>query len=253
MRNRLNLCLLLALTACATERPQHHFRGPPPGHGGPGGGPGGFHGPPGGGRLFVSPMGEPFRGGDGEAAWFKGADADGNGELTQVEFEKDADRFFKLLDTNGDGEIDPDEIDHYETVLVPEIRGGGMGMMMGGGPGGGRRGGGHRGGGGGRHGGGGGGPPMGGDGSDGGGSGGARAPMAPDYSRMGAARFSYLALPEPVTAADTSLNRGVSAIEFHKAADSRFVLLDTNHDGALTLGELPAPGGRRREGGEPSR
>ena len=80
----------------------------------------------GGGRLFVSPMGEPFRparDGNGLAEWFAQADTNHDGRLTLVEMQADADRFFAVLDVNHDGEIDPDEIEHYETVILPEISG----------------------------------------------------------------------------------------------------------------------------------
>ena len=44
-------------------------------------------GPPGGaGRLFISPAGEPFRGGGGLEAWFARADADHDGTLILAEF-----------------------------------------------------------------------------------------------------------------------------------------------------------------------
>ena len=51
----------------------------------------------------------------------------------------DADRFFLRLDRGHDGEIDPDDIDYYETVLAPEIRTGGEGGMAAGRPSGGAR------------------------------------------------------------------------------------------------------------------
>jgi hypothetical protein len=47
-----------------------------------------------------------------------------------------------------------------------------------------------------------------------------------------------LNLPEPVTAADADMNRGVSAEEFRHAADQRFLLLDLNRDGRITPDEL---------------
>src|SRR6185503_18497922 len=75
--------------------------------------------------LFVSPAGEPFRAGPGEpypvAAWFKAADADGDGKLTREEFVADAARFFQTLDANHDGVIDGQELKAYETRVVPEI------------------------------------------------------------------------------------------------------------------------------------
>jgi len=78
-----------------------------------------------GGRTFISPMGEPFFGSQGNeplAAWFAGADLNHDGSLTLAEMQADADRFFNLLDGNHDGEIDPDEIDHYERVIAPMDR-----------------------------------------------------------------------------------------------------------------------------------
>ena len=120
------------------------------------------------GSTFISPMGEPFhdRGGDALADWFNQAD------------------------TNHDGEIDPDEIDRYETSILPREGG--------------------------------------------------------DPGRLG-----LFGLPEPVIAADTNLNRGVSLAEFHAAAARRFTALDINHRGALTLAVLetvrPAPPAKQHE------
>ncbi|WP_313536212.1 EF-hand domain-containing protein [Sphingomonas sp.] len=181
--------------------------------------------------LFVSPMGEPFRGtADGKApqdAWFDGADADHDGALTLDEFREDAMRWFKVLDRKGDGEIDPADIEHYETVLAPEARGGGFET---------------------------GGPTMGDNGEV------KAADIGSTRVLSGLARFNYLGSPEPVTAADSSLNGGVSAIEFMSAAKRRFDLLDANHDGKLTKAELPelrtgafkrgGRGGRGGGGGE---
>src|SRR5438270_2058192 len=82
----------------------------------------------GGGRPFISPMGEPFRpqsrDESGLAKWFAQADRNHDRQLTLEEMQADADRFFLALDVNHDGEIDPDEIDHYETVVAPEISSG---------------------------------------------------------------------------------------------------------------------------------
>ncbi|WP_157218830.1 EF-hand domain-containing protein [Flavisphingomonas formosensis] len=242
MRTMTVAMVALALAGCAGPP---HGRGRPHGFGP--GGPGGRHI---GGRLFISPMGEPFRVADGDprAAWFDAADADHDGRLTLAEFQADARRFFAMLDLNHDGEIDPDEIDHYETRVAPEIRtgggiaGGGMGRGGGGrGMGGGHRGGsgmggggmGHRGMGGGE------GPP------DGGAQDGNRGPKEP--ARQGAARFGLLDLPEPVTAADADFNRGVSAQEFDRAAVKRFGALDMDHQGVLLRADIlkMARGGSR--------
>jgi hypothetical protein len=194
------------------------------------------------GRIFISPMGEPFHGDSPDDAWFTQADANRDGALSRQEMVDDAARFFAVLDRRRDGEIDPDDIDYYETVLAPEIRVGGMGG--GGARGGGeRRGGGRRGGGGGRRGG----------GMEGGGgqAGGGQAQAAANI-RQGAARFGYLDYPQPVTAADRNFNRGIDASEFAQAASERFAVLDRNSDGKIEKAELPTlrssshPGARGR-------
>lgn len=276
----LTLCALFALTAAAQA--QTPPDGPPPGapprdHRGP---------PPGGprhGGLFLSPAGEPFRGGDGLAAWFAGADTDHDGALTLAEFRADAMRFFKVLDANHDGVVDGAENQIYETRIAPEILGMGRedpedGPPQGGGKGGGGMGGGHggdmggsRGGGmGGGHGGGMGGGGMGGPGGGGpgGGPGGGmggddmdapgggdhprRSSSGHNFSRLeGAARFSLINEPQPVRGADANLDWKVTAEEWAKAAGRRFALLDPNDTGKITLANLPPPGGRGAEG--PSR
>ncbi|WCM28977.1 EF-hand domain-containing protein [Sphingomonas sp. QA11] len=192
-------------------------------------------------------MGEPFRsergGIDPQDIWFQNADTDHDGALSRAEFSKDASRFFAVLDRGHDGEIDPDDIEYYETVLAPEIRvgGGDGGAGRFSGSGGGRSGGGHRGGGGGGgRGGGGGGRHGGGGGADTSqssaqGSGETRV----TYGKQGAARYSYFDFPEPVTIADTNFNRGVDAAEFQHAADVRFAMLDKNGDGKIERSELP--------------
>ncbi|MHA6718079.1 EF-hand domain-containing protein [Sphingomonas sp. RS6] len=195
------LVLIAASGAQAQDRPSP---GMGPG-GGPGGGPGMGHGM--GGPLFISPMGQPFRGPGAADAWFDGADANHDGVLTLDEFQEDAMRWFKVLDRGHDGEIDPDDIEVYETKLVPEIRGGGFGDM--------------------------GGPPMGEDGEK------KAVDLGATRFMSGAAPFNYLGMPEPVTSADRSLNGGVSPTEFMEAASRRFKLLDTNQDGKLTKKELP--------------
>ncbi|HEY6661686.1 MAG TPA: hypothetical protein VIZ66_02070 [Sphingomicrobium sp.] len=128
-------------------------------------------------RLFVSPMGEPFtaqRGGDALADWFRQADRNRDGMIVRDEMQKDAERFFEMLDVNHDGEIDPDEITRYETQIAPQNR---------------------------------------------------RA-------------LGLLALSEPVAAADSNFNRGVSLVEFQAAADKRFGALDVTKRSMLTLDVL---------------
>ena len=235
--------LLAALAGCAGQQQPPPRRGWHAMRGGPGGAPGDHDAGGGGFRraLFISPMGEPFRGpGPREAlvrAWFDGADADHDGRLTLTEFRADAERFFATLDVNHDGEIDPAEIERYETEIAPEIRVGGYAGAMGGRSGGG--GGGHHGrGGGGRRGG------MGGGGG-GGGSGGesgsdsSGAPQPTEPTLQGAARFGFFPYPEPVTAADADFNRGVSRAEFAAAAGQRFIALDSTHTGSIRFEDLP--------------
>lgn len=171
--------------------------------------------------TFISPMGEPFRTQAGEKApediWFERADANNDGKVTRAEFTTDAGRFFRMLDTDRDGRIGAQEIQHYEDDIAPETLGGGDSSRRG------------------RV---------------------TRAtrtaadednvtttyltpPETYDAANMGAARFSYLDLPEPVAAADLNFDRIVSPREFLDAVNLRFDALDANHDGALTRDELP--------------
>ena len=203
--------------------------------------------------TFISPMGEPFRTQPSEKApeevWFERADANGDGKISLVEFMTDAGRFFRQLDMNHDGQIGADEIQHYEDDVAPETLGR-VGDLPASGPGGGH--GGHHGGGGGR-----------------------RNHVSHDTAiaadednvtdtylkpeerydagNQGAARYSYLDLPEPVAAADVNFDRAISPREYVDAARLRFDALDANHDGVLTRDELPhlhgassghEPGGR---------
>ena len=203
------------------------------------------------GRTFISPMGEPFRdmvdGKTPDEVWFAGADKDGDGRITRAEFLADAGRFFRTLDVNHDNEIGPEEIERYEDEVAPEVRTDGFEGDLPSGKGHGGRGGGrHHGGGGGHRGGGGGGGGGGGEG-EGEDTSGEDHPGPTEPTGLGAARFGYLDLPEPVIAADSDFNRGVSAKEFADAAYQRFNLLDANHDGVLTRDELPHRG---RPGGD---
>jgi hypothetical protein len=195
--------LALTLTTAAVAQPA-----PDPGAGG---------GPRG--RLFISPAGEPFRGGDGLATWFAGADADHDGALSPAEFAADAQRFFKTIDADHNGVLDGPEVQVYEQKVVPEINN----MSLGGGGGGGGRGGGGRGGGGG-----------------GGGSGASHAQVI-GAGREGAARFSLLNEPEPLTGADTDIDGKVTVAEWTRATTRRFDRLDKAQAGKLTLDGLQTP------------
>jgi len=180
--------------------------------------------------MFVSPMGEPFRPNgredDGLADWFHGADVNHDGQLTVEEMQKDAERFFVMLDVNHDGEIDPDEIARYENVVAPEISGAHFGMVsMDSSEGGG--------------------PRYDGRGHHRGGGEGEGFFRGGDDQHQGAGRFGLLDLPEPVVSADSDFNRGVSLSEFRQAASQRFLALDIDRKGYLTLAALelirPAP------------
>jgi Ca2+-binding EF-hand superfamily protein len=173
------------------------------------------------GRPFISPMGEPFIGGsgvDGLTQWFETADLNHDGMITAVEMQLDSQRFFTVLDADHNGHIDPDEIDHYENVIEPEVRfararmidaGGGQSTGHGHGHG------------------------YGAGGWEGGGDDG-------DDEESGASEFGLLKIPEPVASADRDFSRDVSADEFRRAANDRFQLLDTTHSGRLTLAQLEA-------------
>jgi hypothetical protein len=174
-------------------------------------------------RLFISPMGEPFRGKGNEdqvARWFRGADIDQNGRLTLSEFVADAARFFKTLDQDHDGQIAGPEIDHFEYDIAPEMSGlrsdtGGDSAAPHEQP---------------RE------PPRHHRGKPGGGR---SEPGGFDPMMQGAARYGILDIPEPVTSADSDFNGRVSWQEYQTAVTLRFGLLDTNKDSALELSELP--------------
>ena len=173
---------------------------------------------------FLSPMGEPFRsdrtGADNAGSWFAAADRDGDGALVLAETQEDATRFFGLLDTDRDGELEMTEIARYENEIAPEVQ---VGLQM---------------------------RTTGvGDWRD------RRRKRILVYEKGldGAGRFSFLNIPHPVMAADFDMNRGVSKAEFAQAAAERFALLDKDRDGRLTRAELPSlpqPRSRRPGGGE---
>lgn len=190
-------------------------------------------------HLFISPSGEPFRGPDGLAAWFAQADADHDGALTLAEFQADAERAFRLYDSDGDGTLDGLEIQAYERERAPEISEFVFGGDEPGGRGGrgGRRGPGPR--------------------REGGGDGEpsetrpdkpAADAIAPFHGAgtSGAARFSLLNEPEPLLAADEDVDGKITRAEWARATARRFALLDRDHAGRLTLAALRATTARRR-------
>ncbi|MDB5685885.1 MAG: hypothetical protein JWR77_474 [Rhizorhabdus sp.] len=163
--------------------------------------------------LFISPMGEPFRpkgdGIDPMQAWFAGADTDHDGRLTIAEMMLDADRFFATLDHDHDGQLLPDEVDAYEENIAPEVR---LYQPRGKRPDeGGRKD-----------------PPR--PGPKG---------AAPYGGAIGAGRFSFFNIPNPVASADDDINRAVDRAEFRAAAAERFRLLDPQQKKALAFADLP--------------
>ncbi len=193
--------------------------------------------------LFISPSGEPFRSQPGQpypvVAWFRQADANKDGRIDRAEFRADAERFFHVLDRNGDGLVAEGEIYYYERALVPEISagvessrraprpgqprfilaqmGGGMGGM--------------------------GGPPGGGEIDPGGSSAGAdgSAPKLKENAGppQGAASYGLLNDAEPVRSADASLEGRIKLSDFLARADHNFDVLDFSARGYLTLDALP--------------
>lgn len=219
---RLALVALVLLSSCAS--------GPGAPMGGPNG-PGGPQGPrPG---LFVSPFGELFFSEPGQpwpvAAWFSGADANGDGRVTLEEFTADGVRQFRALDADRDTRLTPDEIADYEQSLA-EARARLPGLEARGQRAPGPRPQGYRSdlgfaepvpqdGDGDR-------PPR------------QRAPTGPlAYGPIAAAGFFNY--PQPVKAADLDINQTVTAQEWAQATERWFMALDTDHDGALTLATLP--------------
>ena len=222
---------LLVLAACAGDEDQTRYR--EVGRGGFGRGGGGDAAPRRQGlpNTFLSPAGKPYRAPVGApypmATWFAAADADHDGKITAEEFRKDAEAFFRELDTNHDGVIDGFEAQAYEREVAPEIlprveglaAGEGMDLSLGrvqehdgrpviGANGAARR-------------------------------AGATRPSAGDRVTQGAGVFSFLNEPEPVTASDTSFDGRITLKEWDATADRRFAALDTKTKGYLTLADLP--------------
>ena len=159
-------------------------------------------------------MGEPFRAAAGQpypsAAWAAGADTDHDGWISRAEFVTDARRFFTTLDKDRDGRLTPEEVEAYERNVAPEIALYGTAA----------------------------------DRRD--------APIMP-FARpgnvpsgtsnyggaMGAGRYAWLNIPEPVAAADADVDRLVSAAEFAAAAGRRFDTLDRTQAGRIRPADLP--------------
>ncbi|MEO7815224.1 MAG: EF-hand domain-containing protein [Sphingomicrobium sp.] len=173
--------------------------------------------------VYLSLMGEPFRtNAAGEPPfdqWFKLADRDGDGGISRLELQQDAQAFFATLDANGDKIIDADEMASYERDAPARTRAaGGEVVQLSS-----RR------------------PTS-----------TASAPVAkgqvaivtsgtiPSATRVhpGGGHGDVSGVPQPVAMTDLNLDRRVTVDEFNKAAGRRFTNYDTNQDGKLTSKEL---------------
>jgi hypothetical protein len=171
-------------------------------------------GPP---QIFIAPSGEPFRAGPGApypvAAWFAGADADGDGQLTRVEFLADAQRYFTLLDSDRSGQLEAAEVDAYEAgVLAPLTRRPGTAPERKSEETGGSA------------------PPVGGSAS-------ASEPAPPPPMRRtpdmpkGAGLYGLINSPHPVKAADRDMNSRVTADEWARTLGDRYAMLERGMKG----------------------
>lgn len=183
-------------------------------------------------NVFISPAGKPFRAAAGApypvADWFKEADKNGDGKLDHAEFLADAEAFFKVLDLNKSGLLDPYDIAVYERRVAPEIIGGRVraGALT---------------------------PRIflaqygpGSAGSDipvtEGGNDTADQPHKPqtlDETLQGASPYSLLNIPEPVTAGGLDARGVVTKAAYMAQAERNFTALDEDEKGYLTLATLP--------------
>lgn len=193
-------------------------------------------------NVFISPAGKPFRAPKGApypvVDWFKQADKNGDGKLDHAEFIADAAAFFKEIDLNSSGLLDPYDVAVYERRTAPEIIGGRVrvGALT---PQGGARlwlaqyGGG-----------GGGAPVMGavdpGAGQDSGDdSDQPKKPQTLDETLQGASPYSLLPIPEPITAGGVDARGVVTKAAYMAQAERNFTALDEDERGYLTLDSLP--------------
>jgi hypothetical protein len=182
-------------------------------------------------QMFIAPSGEPFRvSGNAPypvAAWFAGADTNGDGKIDSAEFTADFLRFFDTLDQNHDGAIDSVEKTRYENEVAPET----MGSSWSG--------------------------PSQEQTNAEWNSKFSDDVSLPDVDRprrdagerpTGAGRFDLLGLPEPVAAMDVQVRGRISRKDASEAAQLRFRQLDTLNQGFLTLDRLPPTPTQGRDG-----
>jgi len=182
-------------------------------------------------NVFISPAGKPFRAPKGApypvVNWFKEADKNGDGKLDHAEFIADAAAFFKELDLNNSGLLDPYDVAVYERRTAPEIIGGRVkvGALA---------------------------PHAGAaslwlaqyddipvtDGS-GGDSDQPKKPQTLDETLQGASPYSLLPIPEPITAGGVDGRGVVTRAAYMAQAERNFSALDEDDRGYLTLDSLP--------------
>jgi len=167
---------------------------------------------PGARAVFVSPSGEPYRAVQGQAypsaGWAAAADLDHDGKVSRSELAKDALRFFATLDSDHDGRLTPEEVAAYEHDVAPEIA-----LYSA------RR------------------EP--GEVEKNGLFQRAENQSESYYGPMGAGRYSWLNVPQPVASADADVDRIVTAPEFSAAASRRFDALAGGKMDGLRLADLP--------------
>lgn len=181
-------------------------------------------------NVFISPAGKPFRALPGApypvVDWFKEADKNADGKLDHAEFIADAAAFFKVLDLNKSGLLDPFDITVYEHRIAPEIIGARVrvGVLKPGvwlaqyGPGSDV-------------------PVT--EGDDDQGSQRSQGRRTLDETLQGASPYSLLNIPEPVTAGGLDARGVVTKAAYMAQAERNFAALDEDEKGYLTLATLP--------------